>query len=220
MIRIRTVTRLGDRFDWRGTGLGRSVAAARWTLLFVLANQVALAVVTRFANAQDATRAGAGSVAYFFAQSLWLLPQSVVTVSLVTAMLPGLTRAVTERRIDDARADLSRALRGTGAAIVPAAFFFLAFGPQLAVLLFAYGSHHSTAPGPLGERRSCWSAGRSGSGRYGRWCGACPASAERIYFTSKTLAKLFPCTTPPPPPFRCAAPCGCGPPSGRGTAPP
>lgn len=42
--------RFRPRFDWRGTGLGRSVHAAKWTLLFVLANQVALTVVTNFAN--------------------------------------------------------------------------------------------------------------------------------------------------------------------------
>jgi putative peptidoglycan lipid II flippase len=36
--------RFRPRFDWRGTGLGRSVHAAKWTLLFVLANQGALTV--------------------------------------------------------------------------------------------------------------------------------------------------------------------------------
>lgn len=38
------------RFDWRGTGLRKSVNAARWTLLFVLVNLVASTVVTRLAS--------------------------------------------------------------------------------------------------------------------------------------------------------------------------
>jgi putative peptidoglycan lipid II flippase len=147
------------RFDWRGTGLGKSVSAARWTLLFVLVNQIALAVVTRFANARDATDAHAGSAPYFFAQSLWILPQSVVTVSLVTAMLPGLTRAVAERRIDQARAALSQALRNTGALIVPAAFFFLALGPQLATLLFSYGLGGPLSARPFGEMLQAFALG-------------------------------------------------------------
>ncbi len=149
------------RFDWRGTGLGRSLAAARWTLLFVLVNQVALAVVTRYANAVDAAapHADAGNSAYFFAQNIWMLPQSVVTVSLVTAMLPRMSRAVSERRLDDARADLSRSLRTTGVVIVPAAFFFLAFGPQTAVLLFSHSSGGAAAAQPLGEMLRAFALG-------------------------------------------------------------
>lgn len=53
--------RFRPRFDWRGTGLGRSVHAAKWTLLFVLANQVALTVVTHFANAADQELPEAGA---------------------------------------------------------------------------------------------------------------------------------------------------------------
>ncbi len=137
---------LRPRFDWRGTGLRGSVTAARWTLLFVLANQVALTVVTRYSAAVDVAlpRAGAGNTAYMFAQTIWLLPQSVITVTVVTALLPRMSRAVAERRLDDLRDDLSRGLRLTGLVIVPVAFFFLALGPQLTSLLFGLGRH----PGP------------------------------------------------------------------------
>ncbi len=73
--------RFRPRFDWRGTGLGRSAHAAKWTLLFVLANQVALTVVTNYANAADQALpdAGAGYSAYTYAQTIWMLPQSIVT---------------------------------------------------------------------------------------------------------------------------------------------
>jgi putative peptidoglycan lipid II flippase len=149
------------RFDWRGTGLRQSVSAARWTLLFVLANQVALTVVTRYANAADAElpRAGAGNSAYFFAQNIWMLPQGIITVSLVTAMLPRMSRAVAEHRLDDVRADLSRGLRVTGVVIVPAAFFFLAFGPQIATLMFSYGSGGAASARPLGSMLQAFALG-------------------------------------------------------------
>ncbi|MFJ1745879.1 murein biosynthesis integral membrane protein MurJ [Streptomyces sp. NPDC088116] len=153
--------RLRPRFDWRGTGLGGSVRAARWTLLFVLVNQVALAVVTNYANAadQELPQAGAGYSAYSYAQTIWLLPQSIVTVSLVTALLPRMSRAAAEGRVSDLRADLSRALRVSGVVIVPSAFFFLAFGPRISTLLFAHGAADAASARPLGQMLQAFALG-------------------------------------------------------------
>ncbi|MET8616232.1 murein biosynthesis integral membrane protein MurJ [Streptomyces albidoflavus] len=153
--------RFRARFDWRGTGLGRSVHAAKWTLLFVLANQVALTVVTHFANAadQELPEAGAGYTAYMYAQTIWLLPQSIVTVSLVTALLPRMSRAVAEGRVEDLRADLTRGLRISGVVIVPTAFLFLALGPQIAALLFAHGAADADSVRPLGQMLQAFGPG-------------------------------------------------------------
>ncbi|MGW6641441.1 murein biosynthesis integral membrane protein MurJ [Streptomyces iakyrus] len=153
--------RFRPRFDWRGTGLRKSVNAARWTLLFVLANLVASTVVTRLASAADAAlpHDGVGYTAYSYAQQIWMLPQSIVTVSLVTALLPRMSRAVAEHRLDDLRADLSRGLRVSGVIIVPAAFFFVAFGPQIAQLLFAHGAADAAATVPLGHMLQAFGLG-------------------------------------------------------------
>ncbi|MFF8568540.1 murein biosynthesis integral membrane protein MurJ [Streptomyces albidoflavus] len=153
--------RFRPRFDWRGTGLGRSVHAAKWTLLFVLANQVALTVVTNFANAadQELPQAGAGYTAYTYAQTIWLLPQSIVTVSLVTALLPRMSRAVAEGRLGDLRADLTRGLRISGFVIVPTALLFLALGPQIAALLFAHGAADAASVRPLGHMLQAFGPG-------------------------------------------------------------
>ncbi|MFD4600671.1 murein biosynthesis integral membrane protein MurJ [Streptomyces sp. NPDC058464] len=153
--------RFRPRFDWRGTGLRKSVNAARWTLLFVLANLVASTVVTRLASSADAAlpHDGVGYTAYSYAQQIWMLPQSIVTVSLVTALLPRMSRAVAEHRVDDLRTDLSRALRVSGVAVVPAAFFFLAFGPQIAQLLFAHGAADAAATRPLGHMLQAFGLG-------------------------------------------------------------
>ncbi|MFF8990483.1 murein biosynthesis integral membrane protein MurJ [Streptomyces sp. NPDC014983] len=153
--------RLRPRFDWRGAGLRESVSAARWTLLFVLANLVASTVVTRLASAADADlpNGGVGYTAYSYAQQIWMLPQSIVTVSLVTALLPRMSRAVTEHRLDDLRADLSRALRVSGVVIVPAAFFFVAFGPRIAQLLFAHGATDAAGTVPLGHMLQAFGLG-------------------------------------------------------------
>ncbi|WP_123969293.1 murein biosynthesis integral membrane protein MurJ [Streptomyces sp. TLI_185] len=153
--------RFRPRFDWRGTGLGAGVHAAKWTLLFVLANQVSLAVITNYANSADAQRpkAGVGYSAYTYAQTIWMLPQSIVTVSLVTALLPRMSRAAAEGRVADLRADLSRALRVSGVVVVPAAFLFLALGPQIATLMFAHGASSSTIAQPGGHMLQAFALG-------------------------------------------------------------
>lgn len=153
--------RLRPRFDWRGAGLRKSVNAARWTLLFVLANLVASTVVTRLASAADAALPddGVGYTAYSYAQQIWMLPQSIVTVSLVTALLPRMSRAVAEHRLHDLRADLSRALRVSGVVIVPAAFFFVAFGPLTARLVFGHGASGPAASVPLGHMLQAFGLG-------------------------------------------------------------
>lgn len=153
--------RFRPRFDWRGSGLGSGVHAAKWTLLFVLTNLVALTVVTNYANAADQALpdAGAGYTAYTYAQTIWMLPQSVVTVSLVTALLPRMSRAVAEGRIADLRADLSRGLRVSGVVVVPAAFLFLALGPRIATLLFAHGAADAASAQPLGHMLQAFGLG-------------------------------------------------------------
>ncbi|MFI0741497.1 murein biosynthesis integral membrane protein MurJ [Streptomyces sp. NPDC021100] len=153
--------RFRPRFDWRGAGLRKSVSAARWTLLFVLANLAASTVVTRLASAADTALPydGVGYTAYSYAQQIWTLPQSIVTVSLVTALLPRMSRAATEHRLDDLRSQLSRALRASGVVIVPAAFFFVVFGPQLARLLFAHGAADAATTVPLGHMLQAFGLG-------------------------------------------------------------
>ncbi|GGU93394.1 hypothetical protein GCM10010211_70370 [Streptomyces albospinus] len=153
--------RFRPRFDWRGTGLRKTIGAARWTLLLVLANLAAMAVVTHYANAADQQlpTAGVGYTAYSSAQGIWTLPQSIVTVSLVTALLPRMSRAVTEHRLDDLRDDLSRALRVSGVLIVPAAFFFLFLGPQAAQLLFAHGAVDAASARPIGQMLQAFGLG-------------------------------------------------------------
>lgn len=78
-----------------------------------------------------------------------MLPQSIVTVSLVTALLPRMSRAVTEHRVDDLRADLSRALRisGINVALATACHFLLS--PRWAVTGMAAAYALSYAVGLL-----------------------------------------------------------------------
>lgn len=137
--------RFRPRLDWRGSGLMQPMRAAGWTLLLVFVNQIAYWVVTRLATSAgaralaDGSPVGVGFAAYSNAYLLWVVPQGIITVSLVTALLPRMSRAATEG--DHARigADLSYGLRGSAAAIVPAVAAFLALGPQITGVVFQHG---------------------------------------------------------------------------------
>ena len=82
------------RFDFRGTGLGHTLRLGVWTVLFVVVNQVAYTVVVRLASSGAAAGIGGGDpgtgyTIYSQAFLLVMVPHSVVTVSLATAVLPG-----------------------------------------------------------------------------------------------------------------------------------
>ncbi len=137
--------RFRPRFDLRGTGLGQAYRLATWTLLFVLINQIAYLVVVQIATGIEETAAaegypGRGFTPYTKAYLIMLLPHAVITVSVVTALLPRMARAVTDSRFDDVREDLGGGLKLTGAALIPAAVAFGVLGPSMAVLGFGHGN--------------------------------------------------------------------------------
>jgi putative peptidoglycan lipid II flippase len=133
--------RYRPRFDWRGAGLGQTAAPAKWTLAYMLVGQAVNVLVMHLATGVDQVykQDAVGYAAYSKAQQVWILPQSVITVSLLTMLLPRMSRAAADDDPAGVRRDLSLGLRVSGAAIVPCAFAFLALGPQFAVVLFGYG---------------------------------------------------------------------------------
>ncbi|MFF5566036.1 murein biosynthesis integral membrane protein MurJ [Streptomyces sp. NPDC012623] len=134
--------RLRPRFDFRGHGLGKAMGLAKWSLLFVLVNQVGMVVVTQLATkagsaAERAGFTGSGITAYNYALLLWQMPQAIITVSVMTAVLPRISRAAQDNDMAAVRADLSYGLRTSAVAIVPCAFAFLVLGMPMATLLYA-----------------------------------------------------------------------------------
>lgn len=84
--------RIRPRFDFRGTGLSHTFRLAVWTILFVIVNQAAYVVVVRLASSGTAEAAdGTGITIYSSAFLVAMVPHSIVTVSLATAILPRLS---------------------------------------------------------------------------------------------------------------------------------
>ncbi|HSX99881.1 MAG TPA: murein biosynthesis integral membrane protein MurJ, partial [Streptomyces sp.] len=130
--------RMRLRFDWKGHGLGKAAMLAKWTILFVLANQAGALVVTQLATASvtETKIAGTGFSAYANAQLIWGLPQAIITVSLMAALLPRISRSAAEDDTGAVRDDISQGLRTTAVAIVPIAFGFVALGIPMCTLIF------------------------------------------------------------------------------------
>lgn len=133
------------RFDFRGVGLGHTLRLGAWTLLFIVANQVAFITINRIATsatldgAADGTSA-AGSTVYGLGFLISQLPHGVITVSLATAIIPTLAGLAADRRYDRFRLELGRTLRIALVIVVPVAVALLCLGQPAAAMAGALGS--------------------------------------------------------------------------------
>ncbi|MHB6908496.1 murein biosynthesis integral membrane protein MurJ [Streptomyces sp. DB-54] len=141
--------KLRFRFDWRGHGLGKAAKLAKWTVLFVLANQAGVLVVTQLSTwagntADRQGHPGTGFISYASAQLIWNMPQAIITVSVMAALLPRLARSAHDGDTGAVRDDISQGLRTSAVAIVPISFGFLSLGIPLCTLV--YGSSGAGIP--------------------------------------------------------------------------
>jgi len=138
--------RYRPRFDWRGSGLTTPLRAAGWALLLVVVTQLAFLAITNMATGagsqalHEGLKQGLGYAPYNNAYLLFIVPQGIITVSLVTAILPGMSRSVSSGRFEEVGQELSQTLRSSAGMIVPAAAIFLALATQLAGLAYGHGS--------------------------------------------------------------------------------
>ncbi|MFJ9605816.1 murein biosynthesis integral membrane protein MurJ [Kitasatospora sp. NPDC101176] len=142
----RSGYRWRPRFDWRGPDLAAPLRAAGWTLALVGVGQAGFWVITVLATgageraAAGGVTAGVGLTAYNNAYQLWTVPQGVLTVAVVTAALPALTRAAQggdHRALTDG---LTRTVRSSAGIIVLVSAAFLSMGAPLAALAYGYGA--------------------------------------------------------------------------------
>jgi putative peptidoglycan lipid II flippase len=65
-----------------------------------------------------------------------LLPYSIVTISIVTALLPHLSKLAIAKNVEEVRKQLIRAIRMVGVVTVPSAVALLLFGPLMTEVLY------------------------------------------------------------------------------------
>jgi putative peptidoglycan lipid II flippase len=106
--------------------------------LFVLVNQLAYGVIVNLATNAATSHGGDdfGLTVYSSAYLIFILPHSILTVSVVTSLLPRMSRAVADGRLDDVREDLSTGWRLTAVGTVFVGALLVALGPDLTGVLF------------------------------------------------------------------------------------
>jgi putative peptidoglycan lipid II flippase len=140
------------RFDFRGSGLGHTFRLGVWTVLFVIVNQIAYTVVVRLASGGTIADAGTCSVStqgtgytvYSGAFLLAMVPHSIITVSLATAVLPRLSAYAADGDLRALGRSVSETLRSTYALVLPVVALLPVVAPDLASIVWGYGSASQT----------------------------------------------------------------------------
>ncbi len=139
------------RFDWKGHGLGKAAKLAKWTVLFVLANQAGVIVVTQLATAARRGLAGQRHRLHRLRQR----PADLGPAAGHHHGLPDgraaaahLARSAHDGDAGAVRDDISQGLRTSAVAIVPIAFGFVALGIPMCTLIF--GSSGTTEATNMG----------------------------------------------------------------------
>ena len=131
------------RLDLAGSGLRATFHLAKWSIGATVLLQLASLVVTRLAGAAtiaDPGSPGPGLLAYNAAYLTWLLPHSLITVSLATAMLPAASRLAAAADLGGVASDVDRSLRLALTFAMPAAIGFLVLADPYASLVFGNGA--------------------------------------------------------------------------------
>lgn len=150
---------LRPRFGWRGVGLGQAAKLSVWTLATAAVGQLAFLYVMRIAtipgaerlrldNAgeRDAAAVLPGNAVLEVASQLYLLPHSIIALSLATVLFNRMTRASQDGNKAELRDALSHGLRTMAVATVfgalalfalagPLGMFFSGGKPQDGVML-------------------------------------------------------------------------------------
>ena len=144
LIMVPVVRRSGIRLKmiFGLKGLGKSFSLAAWTLVYVLISQLGYLITVNVAtsaavrSAKAGISTGVGFTPYSNAYLIMLLPYSIVTISIVTALLPHLSRLAIAKKVDEVKDQLVNAIKIVGVVTIPSAVAFFFFGPLITEVLF------------------------------------------------------------------------------------
>jgi putative peptidoglycan lipid II flippase len=129
------------RFDFRHTGLGHTFRLGIWTVLFVIVNQIAYVVVVRLASGGTAEGGdGTGITIYSNAFLIMMVPHSIITVSLATAILPRLSALAADSDLRGLGRSLASTLRSALVVIVPFAALLPVIAEDVSNVIWGHGA--------------------------------------------------------------------------------
>jgi putative peptidoglycan lipid II flippase len=138
----KTDIRIRLRFDWRDSELRKSLHLATWTVLFAAISQLSYLVTVNLSTGaavkslEAGIETGVGFTPFSNALLIFMLPHSIITISIITALLPALSKLAHEKKPALIHDQLVRAIRLVGIVTVPSSIAFLFFGPMMTGTLF------------------------------------------------------------------------------------
>ncbi|MCL2455452.1 MAG: murein biosynthesis integral membrane protein MurJ [Micrococcales bacterium] len=176
------------RFRWgyRGVGLGAAGAATLWTFVALLIGQVGIIAVSQAANAAtDAvgnTAVVAGQAAYANAFMIFMLPHSLITLSLITALFPRMSAQAADRDHGAVAHTLSKGMRVVGLfTLLAGALGVLLADPLVRVVL---PTASTEAVPVIGQVLAAFMIGLPA---FGIW-----SVAQRVYYANENARGLVP----------------------------
>ncbi len=134
------------RFDFRDPELRKTLSLGVWTVLFVIATQAAYFVVVKLASGGAADGGdGTGYTVYSSSLLIMMVPHSIVTVSLATAILPRLSTYAHEGRLADLGSTVGSTLRTALALVLPFAVILPVVAGDVAGFAFGWADPQTAA---------------------------------------------------------------------------
>jgi len=139
---IKSGVKLSLRFDWANSQIIKSFKLAGWSFAYAMISQLSYLVTINIAtsaavkSAAEGISTGVGYTPYANAYLILILPHSIITVSIVTALLPKLSNLVIDKKYQAISDSMSLTMRLMGIFIIPAAVLFLFFGDVIAKVLY------------------------------------------------------------------------------------
>jgi putative peptidoglycan lipid II flippase len=138
---IPPLRRSGFTWQWRfrarpgeNDRLREVGSLASWVFGYVVVSQIGVSVIQKVGNDNG------GFSVFTNADLLFQMPYGILVVSVLTAIMPRLSRAAVRGDNDAVVADLSLGARLSAVALVPVTAGLIVLGPVMGVTLFAYGN--------------------------------------------------------------------------------
>lgn len=130
----RAMGGLPVRFSLRHPVVRQLWSLGRWTFVYVVVNQLGLAVVIAFANSVSG-----GITAYQWAFAIMQLPYGILAVSILSAVFPRLAAAA-KRSDESFKRHVITGFRYSIAVMIPASVTLAALSPEAARAVVGYGA--------------------------------------------------------------------------------
>ncbi|MGH2603744.1 MAG: murein biosynthesis integral membrane protein MurJ, partial [Dehalococcoidia bacterium] len=147
---IPPLLRSGFRFRWNwgiDSRMKEFGGLAAWILGYVAISQVGYVITTRVLTGGSA----GGMTAYYNAWLLFQLPYGVIGVSLLTAIMPRMSRAAADGDHRKLIADLSYASRISTVTMLPIAAVMTVVGSSIGIALYSFGKADVASAERLGQ---------------------------------------------------------------------